>query len=542
MLLARHVLRDASVEQVDLVAERRVLRRHRLDARDGFLRLLVLDLGVVDQPPILFRQGSADGGVEQFLFDLRMDAQHLADAPGERVELLGCGARELGEQLFGESVIAPEHAERIGGDVVGIVVEGSGASAGHLNVLGSVCGERRALSIHGPPWFHRPVRYHSPMTATPRLSKYLRGVHCFACETSHDPRTLLGVCQRCGMPLRVDYDLGAIRLKRSDLASRAPTLWRYRELLPLEEGDETSLGEGFTPLLAVAENVWVKDEARNPTGSFKARGMALAVSMAKHLGAKKFSAPSAGNAAGALAAYGARAGLPVVVAMPADTPKPFFDECTLYGATIHRVQGTIADAGKFLREHGPKDAYDVSTLREPYRIEGKKTMAYELVEQFDGEVPDVVLYPTGGGTGLVGMWKAFDEMAALGWIPRDQRPRFVSVQAAGCAPVAKAFHEGAERTEAWQNAQTRAYGLRVPSPLGGFICLRALRETHGTAIAIEEEEMQRATFELAARSGIDICPEGGAAWAALAQLRKSGFVRPSDRVIVFNTGTGLKYR
>ena len=378
--------------------------------------------------------------------------------------------------------------------------------------------------------------------STPRLSKYLRGIHCFACETSHDPRTLLGVCQRCGMPLRVDYDLGAIRLKLSDVASRTPTLWRYRELLPLETGDEVTLGEGFTPLLAVGENVWVKDEARNPTGSFKARGMALAVSMAKHLSAKKFSAPSAGNAAGALAAYGARAGLPVVVAMPDDTPKPFFDECTLYSATIHRVQGTIADAGKFLREHGPKDAYDVSTLREPYRIEGKKTMAYELVEQLGGEVPDVVLYPTGGGTGLVGMWKAFDEMAALGWIPRDKRPRFVSVQAAGCAPVAKAFHEGAERTEPWANAQTRAYGLRVPSPLGGFICLRALRDTQGTAITIEEAEMQRATVELASRSGIDVCPEGGAAWAAWVQLRKSGFIRATDRVIVFNTGTGLKYR
>src|SRR6185503_11874347 len=250
---------------------------------------------------------------------------------------------------------------------------------------------------------------------------------------------------------------------------------------------------------------------------------------AKHLGAKKFSAPSAGNAAGALAAYGARAGLPVVVAMPDDTPKPFFDECELYGATIHR-------------EHGPKDSYDVSTLREPYRIEGKKTMAYELVEQLGGAVPDVVLYPTGGGTGLVGMWKAFDEMAALGWIPRGKRPRFVSVQAAGCAPVAKAFHDGAQRTEPWIDAQTRAYGLRVPAPIGGFICLRALRETNGTAVAIEEVDMQRATVELASRSGIDVCPEGGAAWAALAQLRQSGFVRPSDRVIVFNTGTGLKYR
>src|SRR6185503_10322577 len=321
-----------------------------------------------------------------------------------------------------------------------------------------------------------------------------------------------------------------------------PSLWRYRELLPLEEGDEISLGEGFTPLLAVAENVWVKDEARNPTGSFKARGMALAVSMAKHLGATKFAAPSAGNAAGALAAYGARAGLPVIVAMPEDTPKPFFDECALYGATIHRVQGTIADAGKFLREHGPKDAYDVSTLREPYRIEGKKTMAYELVEQLEGEVPDVILYPAGGGTGLIGMWKAFDEMEQLGWIPAGRRPRFVAVQPTGCAPVVRAFRAGEDRTEPWTDPKTRAWGLRVPAPLGGFLCLRALRETHGTAVAVEEVAIERSTAELAARSGIDVCPEGGAAWAALAQLRTSGFVRPDDTVVVFNTGAGLKYR
>jgi threonine synthase len=376
----------------------------------------------------------------------------------------------------------------------------------------------------------------------PRLSRHLAGVRCFSCDLAHDPRTLLGVCTRCGMPLRVDYDVSGIRLRRTDLAGRPPTLWRYRELLPLEEGDETSLAEGFTPLLEIQANVWVKDEARNPTGSFKARGMALAVSVAKHLGAKALSAPSAGNAAGALSAYGARAGLPVTVAMPEDTPRPFFDECRLYGATVHSVQGTIADAGKFLREHGPRDTFDVSTLREPYRIEGKKTMAYELVEQFDGDVPDVVLYPTGGGTGLIGMWKAFDEMAALGWIARGRQPRFVSVQAAGCAPVVKAFMEGSERTEPWANAQTRAYGLRVPSPLGGYLCVRALRATQGTGIAIEEDDMNRATAALAALSGIDVCPEGGAAWAALAKLRASGFIRPSDRVVVFNTGTGLKYR
>jgi threonine synthase len=342
--------------------------------------------------------------------------------------------------------------------------------------------------------------------------------------------------------LRVDYDLASIRLTLSDLSSRPPTLWRYRELLPLEEGDEISLGEGFTPLLPIETNVWIKDEARNPTGSFKARGMALAVSMARHLGARALSAPSAGNAAGALAAYGARARLPVTVAMPEDTPRPFFDECHLYGASVHRVAGTIADAGKFLREHGPQDAFDVSTLREPYRIEGKKTMAYELVEQLAGEVPDVLFYPTGGGTGLIGMWKAFDEMAALGWIPRGKRPRLVSVQAAGCAPVVKAFREGRDRTESWSNPQTNAYGLRVPAPLGGFLCLRALRATDGTAIAIAEHELQHATPELAASSGIDVCPEGGAAWAAYLRLRHRGFVRPADKVVVFNTGTGLKYR
>jgi threonine synthase len=340
------------------------------------------------------------------------------------------------------------------------------------------------------------------------------------------------------MPLRVDYDLSRVRLKLSDLAGRVPSLWRYREVLPLAEGDEISLSEGFTPLLPVQPRVWVKDEARNPTGSFKARGMAVAISMAKHLGARALSAPSAGNAAGALAAYGARSGLPVTVAMPEDTPAPFFSEC----ATVHRVSGTIADAGKFLREHGPKDAFDVSTLREPYRIEGKKTMAYELVEQMQGEVPDVILYPTGGGTGLIGMWKAFAEMEQLGWIRAGRRPRFVSVQAEGCAPVVKAFREGAERTAPWPNPHTRAYGLRVPAPLGGFVCLQALRETNGTAITIRDEDTELATRDLAARTGIDVCPEGGAAWAALARLRESDFVRENDTVVVFNTGTGLKYR
>jgi len=375
-----------------------------------------------------------------------------------------------------------------------------------------------------------------------RLSPHLAGIRCFACETAHDPRELLTVCQKCGLPLRVDYDLSRVKLSLQDLKSREPTLWRYRELLPLLPGDEVSLAEGMTPLLRVESNAWVKDESRNPTGSFKARGMALAVSMAKHLGAKALAAPSAGNAAGALAAYGARAGLPVTVAMPQDTPKPFFDECELYGATIHRVAGTIADAGKFLREQGPKNTFDVSTLKEPYRIEGKKTMAFELVEQFGGEIPDWVLYPTGGGTGLVGMWKAFDEMERLGWIPTGKRPRFVSVQSEGCAPVAKAFLEGKDRTEPWPNPHTHAYGLRVPSPIGGFICVRVLRESNGTAVTVSDEAADAATRSLAAKSGIDVCPEGGAAWSALQTLRERGDIRATDRVVVFNTGTGLKYR
>jgi len=377
---------------------------------------------------------------------------------------------------------------------------------------------------------------------SPRLSVHLSGVKCFACETPHDPLLLLTVCTKCGLPLRVDYDLSRVRFRLADLVNRPPSLWRYREVLPLQEGDEISLIEGFTPLLPVEPNVWVKDEARNPTGSFKARGMAVAISMARHLGARALSAPSAGNAAGALAAYGARAGLPVTVAMPDDTPPSFFNECELYGAVVHKVKGTIADAGRFLREQGPKDAFDVSTLREPYRIEGKKTMAYELVEQMGGAVPDVVLYPTGGGTGLIGMWKAFQEMEQLGWIARGKRPRFVSVQAAGCAPVAKAFHAGAERTEPWPDPHTRAYGLRVPSPLGGFLCVRVLRQSNGTAIAIPDDETERATHALASTTGIDVCPEGGAAWAALEMLRDSGFIRAHDKVVVFNTGTGLKYR
>lgn len=366
------------------------------------------------------------------------------------------------------------------------------------------------------------------------------GLSCFRCGRAHDIAVAQFVCAACGLPLRVDYDLASLSLSPNAFTARVSSLWRYREVLPLASG-EVSLSEGWTPLLAVTDRDLVKDESRNPTGSFKARGMTAAVSVARLFGAKALSAPSAGNAAGALAAYGAAAGIPVFVAMPSDTPRAFVEECRLYGAETKLVDGTIADAGKWLREHGPKGAFDVSTLREPHRIEGKKTMAYELFEQTQGALPDVIVYPTGGGTGLVGMWKAFDEMETLGWIGRA-RPRFVSVQAEGCAPVAKAFREGAEMTSPWPDAATRAYGLRVPSPLGGFLCVRALRETNGTAVTVSESRIAEATRELAARSGIDVCPEGGAAWAAAVQLRQAGWIAASERVVVFNTGTGLKYR
>jgi len=377
---------------------------------------------------------------------------------------------------------------------------------------------------------------------TYHVAMHRYSLSCFRCEKAHDPAVLETVCRSCGMPLRVDLDLGRISLRPSDLVGRPASLWRYHEVLPIQPERAVTLSEGYTPLCPVSERVFIKDESRNPTGSFKARGLALAVSMARALGCRALCAPSAGNAAGALAAYGAAASLPVLVAMPDDTPRPFIEECRHYGAEVKLVPGTISDAGRWLRANAPAGAFDVSTLREPYRVEGKKTMAYELFEQLGGRLPDVIFYPTGGGTGLIGMWKAFFEMRALGWIAPGPLPRLVSVQAAGCAPVVAAFRAGAFVTEPWQDPVTTAYGLRVPAPLGGFLCLRALRETCGTAVAVTEAAIARAARALAARSGIDVCPEGGAAWAAYEALRDRGEVAQTDRVVVFNTGTGLKYR
>lgn len=368
----------------------------------------------------------------------------------------------------------------------------------------------------------------------------LTGLTCFACETGHEAGVLHTVCASCEMPLRVDIELG-ISTPSDVIDPARPSMWRYGPVLPVTPEAAVTLVEGWTPVIDLGDGVWVKDEARNPTGSFKARGMAMAVSAAAALGVTRMVAPSAGNAAGALSAYGAAAEIPVLVSMPEDTPEAFVEECRHYGAEVRLVPGTIADAGAWLAKNRSPGDFDLSTLKEPYRIEGKKTMAYELWEQFGGHLPDVIIYPTGGGTGLVGMWKAFDEMESMGWIGTT-RPRMVSVQPAGCAPVVRGFESGAERTEPWANATTSAYGLRVPSPIGGFICLRALRETNGTAVAVAEDRIVPAAAELAALTGLDICPEGGAAWAGLADLRGQGWVSDSDRVVVFNTGTGLKYR
>ncbi|MEX1006056.1 MAG: threonine synthase [Acidimicrobiia bacterium] len=372
------------------------------------------------------------------------------------------------------------------------------------------------------------------------ISSRVTGLTCFSCGRAHDARELATTCVDCALPLRVDLEL-PVGLAADVIRREVPSLWRYASVLPVDVEDGVSLTEGWTPLVSVGDGTWIKDESRNPTGSFKARGMSMAVSAAIALGAKRLVAPSAGNAASALSAYGAASRTPVLVAMPDDTPTHFIEECRHFGAEVVLVPGTIGDAGKWLSHHREAPDFDVSTLKEPYRVEGKKTMGYELFEQFGGSLPDVVVYPTGGGTGLVGMWKAWNEMERMGWIGTE-RPRLVSVQAAGCAPLVEALDHGMESTSAWLNPVTTAYGLRVPNPIGGFLCLRAIRETHGTAVAIAEDDIHAQTRVLAGATGIDICPEGGAVWAAITQLRSSGWIGVDDRVVGFNTGTGLKYR
>ena len=368
---------------------------------------------------------------------------------------------------------------------------------------------------------------------------------------SYDPRKEQHLCA-CGAPLFARYDLDAARAwRRESLAARSPTMWRYRELMPLFDGEEpVTLGEGWTPLLHAERlgrelgvpRLLVKDESLNPTNSFKARGLSAAVTRARHLGATTLAVPSAGNAANAMAAYAAAAGIPAKVFMPRDVKVPFIRECELYGADVTLVDGLITDAGRIAAEQGkPRGWYDVSTLKEPYRIEGKKTMAYELGEQLGWTYPDWIIYPTGGGTGMVGMWKAFDEMERIGWMPRARRPKMVSVQAEHCAPIVRAFEQGAERSEMWPHARTIADGLRVPKAVGDFLVLRAVRESGGTALAVADADMVRGMRELGSREGISAAPEGGAALHAVKVLLTDGRMKAAETVVVFNTGGALKY-
>lgn len=374
----------------------------------------------------------------------------------------------------------------------------------------------------------------------------VRQLTCFACGAAYPAGELVGLCT-CGKPLRVDFDLPAF--DRSALQTRRKDLWRYREMLPLPESVEPkSLGEGGTPMLPVRghSGVWIKDEALNPTGSFKARGMALAVGMAAHLGVKKLAVPSAGNAGGALAAYAALHGLESHVFMPMDVPPANRLECEIFGAKVTLVDGLITDCAKLVMEGKEREGwFDVSTLKEPYRIEGKKTMGYEIVEQLGWKYPNVIFYPTGGGTGLIGMWKAFEEMETLGWVA-GRRPRMYSVQAAGCAPIVRAWEAGPPESGLWTapeviGAHTTAAGLRVPRALGDFIMLNLLRDSGGGAIAVSDEDLIRGACELSALSGASVCPEGGACWTALQSALGTGVVRPGETVVLFNTGTGLKY-
>lgn len=363
---------------------------------------------------------------------------------------------------------------------------------------------------------------------------------CFSCGLSHDPTKLNNVCQRCGLPLRVDVILPD-GTGPSAIDEDVASMWRYSPVLPVDRASSVSLGEGWTPIIEVEEDVWIKDESGNPGGSFKSRGMSMAVSAAVLLGAERLVVPTAGFAGAALSAYGAEAGLPVTIAMPRDTPSAIIDECLSNGAKVHLVDGTIADAGGWLAENREDGEFDVSTLKEPYRVEGKKTMGYELFEQFGFTLPDVVIYPTGGGTGLVGMWKAWDEMEQMGWI-EGTRPRLVCVQSSGCAPIVEAHGRGANVTRPWPDPVTKAYGLRVPAPIGGFLCLTAIDETKGTAVSVPDPVILDTMEEMAAATGLDMCPEGGAAWAAYRELSASGWIEPGEKVVVWNTGSGTSYR
>ena len=381
---------------------------------------------------------------------------------------------------------------------------------------------------------------------------FLTHLECTSCGLRHDAATLQNLCRACQKPLFPAYDLTAVgrAVTRDSFAPREKSLWRFREVLPLPaEVEPITLGEGGTPLLDArrfgesvgVSQLFVKDESQNPTQSFKARGMAVAVSMAKHLGATRLAVPTAGNAGGALAAYAARAGLEAHIFMPRDTPRANMVECRELGAHVTLIDGLITDCGAEIAKRKTAEGwFDMSTLKEPYRVEGKKTLGYEIAEQLGWELPDVVLYPTGGGTGLIGMWKAFDEMESLGWIG-SKRPRMFAVQASGCAPIARAFKAGAESAAEFPDAHTIASGLRVPKAVGDFLMLRILRSSGGGAVTVDDTEMIRITREVGAAEGLFVAPEGAACFAALKRLLDDGSVGRDERVVIFNTGSGIKY-
>jgi threonine synthase len=374
---------------------------------------------------------------------------------------------------------------------------------------------------------------------------------CSSCGAAGDPVGLPDVCPACGQPWLVRYDRRWPPELRADIALRPWTMWRYRELMPLLPREApVSLGEGGTPLLPAPhlaaevgmDALWIKDESVNPTGSFKARGLSAAVTRARGGGADAFTIPTAGNAGVALSAYGCRTNVPVDVFAPTTTPPRIVEQMRLFGSEVHLMEGHIGDCGRVAREHAARTgALDVSTLREPYRIEGKKTLGLEVAEQLDWELPDACIYPTGGGTGLIGMWIAFAALLDAGWV-RGSPPRLYSVQSTGCAPVVAAFESGADRTEPWPDPWTVASGLRVPGPLGGPIILQALRETGGSAVAVSDEVLQAAERRMARAEGIDAAPEGGATLAALEVLLARGDIRRGERVVLFNTGAGWLYR
>ena len=381
---------------------------------------------------------------------------------------------------------------------------------------------------------------------------FLIDLVCTKTDKAYSKDQLWNLSPEADAPLFARYDLDAVAkvLRREKLAERVPTMWRYAEVLPVEDVQfQVSLGEGFTPLLQATTlgreigvpKLYIKDEGLNPTGSFKARGMSAAISRAAELGAQAIAIPSAGNAGGATAAYAARAGLPAHIFMPKDVPQANYIECKVLGAHVELIDGLISDCGKIVASRKEAEGwFDISTLKEPYRVEGKKTMGYELAEQFDWELPEVVIYPTGGGTGLIGMWKAFDEMEQMGWIG-SERPRMISVQAAGCAPIVRAYRAGDEHAEPWINAETIAAGLRVPAAVGDFLMLKAIRDSGGCALSVTDEELMASASKMAAAVGSFPAPEGAATLTALEKLVEQNLVSERDRVVLFNTGTGLKY-